>query len=100
MVGVQALVIIFGILLMLYGANSLTPAIGAAHGDGVTRARRGSSSCSAGRPASISSCWSIGAFASGRFVQPPGPEDLGNRRDDAPGARSLRRGDQSGHRGC
>ena len=27
MVGVQALAIIFGILLMLYGANSLTPAI-------------------------------------------------------------------------
>jgi Domain of unknown function (DUF4149) len=30
MVGVQALLIIFGILLMLYGANSLTPAICAA----------------------------------------------------------------------
>jgi len=35
MVGVQALVIIFGIMLMFYGANSLTPAISAAKGDGL-----------------------------------------------------------------
>ena len=34
MVGVQALAIIFGIVLMLYGANSLAPAIGEAQGAG------------------------------------------------------------------
>ena len=48
MVGVQALVIIFGILLMLYGANSLTPAIGAAKAT-VHSTKCGSSNCSAGR---------------------------------------------------
>ena len=40
MVGVQALVIIFGILLMLYGANSLAPAIGEAPGAGGSRSGR------------------------------------------------------------
>jgi Domain of unknown function (DUF4149) len=40
MVAVQALAIIFGILLMLYGANSLTPAIGMAHGDAARGPRR------------------------------------------------------------
>ena len=34
MVGAQALAIIFGIFLMLYGANSLTPAMGSAHDNG------------------------------------------------------------------
>ena len=55
MVGVQALAIIFGILLMLYGANSLTPAIGEAPGRHAGQA--GSSGCGAGRPASISSSY-------------------------------------------
>jgi uncharacterized protein DUF4149 len=40
MVGVQALAIIFGILLMLYGANSLAPAIGQAPGAGTSSAGR------------------------------------------------------------
>ena len=35
MVGVQALVILAGILIMLYGGNSLTPAINTAHDAGV-----------------------------------------------------------------
>ena len=40
MVGVQALVIIFGIIVMFYGANSLTPAIGAVKGDGAAEQAR------------------------------------------------------------
>ena len=40
MVGVQAMAIIFGILLMLYGANSLTPAIGAVSTDATPDEKR------------------------------------------------------------
>ncbi len=40
MVGVQALVIIFGIVLMFYGANSLAPAIGAAKVDAALEQAR------------------------------------------------------------
>jgi hypothetical protein len=40
MVAVQAIVIIFGILLMLYGANSLTPAIGKSPEDAAADASR------------------------------------------------------------
>ena len=52
MVGVQAVAIIFVILLMFYGGNSLTPAI-CAQGVTVQRTPRSSSTCSAGRSVSI-----------------------------------------------
>jgi hypothetical protein len=40
MVGVQSLAILFGIMMMLYGANSLAPAVGEGQGAGESSAGR------------------------------------------------------------
>ena len=60
MVGVQAMVILAGILCMLYGGNSLTPAINQARDAGAGRHTSGSSSSIAARSGSTPSCLSSG----------------------------------------
>ena len=95
MVAVQALAIIFGILLMLYGANSLTPAIGKASDDAATDTNAARALAA---PGDRTQCPAGGgrAFAPRRSCAPPGPEDLGDHRDDAPGTLALRRGARIG----
>ena len=70
------LLIIFGILLMLYGANSLTPAICAAM-DQAESGHARSGNCDAVRPASTSWCSWSGFRLLIAFVMRPAPKTSG-----------------------
>ena len=99
MVGVQALAIIFAIVLMFYGGNSLTPAICAAGREPVSNPKRLEQ---LQRREALLNLVVLAdrAVALGGPCGPPGTQDFGNHRIDAAGARPLRRGAQPGHRGC
>ena len=102
MVGVQAMVILAGILSMLYGGNSLTPAINQAR-DAGPRGPASEFDQLHRRAVRLNSllCWSMGLGLLIAFADPAGaPQTSGLGRAGASRAGALRRCHQPCHRGC